>query len=148
MRKIEPFTRKIDEPQKTEFTKEELLDIIDFYIQYKPLFDKSPTAKDINYNPLKAALDFTRLLYKYNIGDKNYRTNMKKLEEKYGTKYVYELSQKKLDFLEIITILTVIHRTDYLSGGYMDIYEDCIEDGTYYNLLCRLEEIKKDIENK
>ena len=29
-----------------------------------------------------------------------------------------------------------------------EIYDDCMEDGTYYNLLCRLEEIKNDLESE
>ena len=36
MRKLDPNKRRhLPETPKTEFTKEELLDIIDFYLQYK-----------------------------------------------------------------------------------------------------------------
>ena len=37
------------ETQKTDFTDDELLDILDFYLQYKPIFDESDN--DIDYPP-------------------------------------------------------------------------------------------------
>lgn len=129
------------ESQKTDFTNEELLDILDFYTQYKPLFDESSTNKD-NYPLTVAAHDFTILLYKYELIDRNYSENLTKIKSKYDKIYIDDLSKEKLDFFEIMTIFTFIHRADCFSGGW---YEDCIEDNTYYNLLSRLEEIKNDI---
>ena len=143
MRKLDPNKRRrLPETPKTEFSKEELLDIIDFYLQYKPLFDEAST-KYVDYVPRRlAAQDFTTLLYEYGIADTNYFNNMDKIDEKYGKKYIRDLSKEKLDFLEIITIFTFIHRAEHMGYGSC---EEFIKDNTYYNLLCRLEEIKNEL---
>lgn len=125
------------ETRRTDFTTEEMLDIIDFYLQYKPMLENQDP-----FNPH----DFTMLLYMYKMLDINYIDNMTEIKEKYGKRYVEELSKEKLDFLEIITVFTLIHRAERHSGGGW--YEDCLEDGTYYNLLCRLEEIKNELESE
>ena len=122
---------KFPKTRRTDFTKEEMLDIIDFYLQYKPMLENQDS-----FNPH----DFTMLLYMYEMVDVDYINNMTRIKKKYGKRYVEDLSKEKLDFLEIITIFTFIHRAERHSGGGW--YEDCIGDGTYYNLLCRLEEIK------
>lgn len=128
--------------RRTDFTKEEMLDIIDFYLQYKPMFDKNGlNHKD--FHPY-APHDFTMLLYMYKMVDVDYNNNMTRMKKKYGKQYVEDLSKEKLDFLEIITVFTFIHRAERFSGGW---YDDCIVDGTYYNLLCRIEEIKDELEN-
>ena len=90
--------------------------------------------------------DFTMLLYMYEMLDVNYIDNMTRIKKKYGKKYVEDLSKEKLSFLEIITIFTFIHRAERHAGGGW--YDDCIEDGTYNNLLCRLEEIKNELESE
>lgn len=142
MRKLDPLkSRPFPEKRKTEFTKEELLDILDFYLQYKPVFDGSSDG-DIECCPLSAASDFTLLLYEYGIFDRNYFANLDKIRQKYGKEGICELSGEKLDFLEIITIFTFIHRAERHAGGW---YEDCIENGTYLNLLSRLEEIRDEL---
>lgn len=128
---------KFPKHRRTDFTKEEMLDIIDFYLQYKPMLE--------NQEPFDPH-DFTMLLYMYEMVDVNYIDNMTEIKEKYGKRYVEELSKEKLDFLEIITIFTLIHRGERHSGGGW--YDDCIEDSTYYNLLCRLEEIKNELESE
>ena len=76
----------------------------------------------------------------YKMLDVDYNNNMTMIKKKYEKQYVEELSKEKLDFLEIITVFTFIHRAERHTGGGW--YDDCISDGTYYNLLCRLEEIK------
>ena len=54
--------------RRTNFTKEEMLDIIDFYLQYKPMLEEhSP-----QFNPH----DFTMLLYMYKMLDVDYNNNM------------------------------------------------------------------------
>ena len=123
--------------RKTDFTKEEMLDIIDFYLQYKPMLENQDP-----FNPH----DFTMLLYMYEMLDVEYQNNIARIRKKYGKRYVEDLSKEKLDFLEIITIFTFIHRAERHSGGGW--YDDCIADGTYYNLLCRLEEIKNELESE
>ena len=122
--------------RRTDFTKEEMLDIIDFYLQYKPMLE--------NQEPFDPH-DFTMLLYMYEMLDVNYIDNMTRIKKKYGKKYVEDLSKEKLSFLEIITIFTFIHRAERHAGGGW--YDDCIHNDTYYNLLCRLEEIKYDLED-
>ena len=132
--KVDPNWR-FPKTRRTDFTKDEMLDIIDFYLQYKPMLENREL-----FDPH----DFTMLLYMYEMVDVNYIDNMTEIKEKYGKRYVEDLSKEKLDFLEIITIFTLIHRAERHSGGGW--YEDCVEDGTYYNLLCRLEEIKAELE--
>ncbi len=135
---------RIPKTRRTDFTKEEMLDIIDFYLQYKPMFDENTLNQEehISFAPH----DFTKLLYMYKMLDVEYIDNMTIMKKKYRKKYVEDLSKEKLDFLEIITVFTFIHRADRHCGGGW--YEDCIADGTYHNLLCRLEEIKKELETK
>lgn len=144
MRKVkENRDWKFPKTRRTDFTKEEMLDIIDFYLQYKPMIDENASNLD-NHYPY-APHDFTKLLYMYEMLDVDYINNMTLLKKKYGKRYVGELSKEKLDFLEIITIFTFIHRADRHAGGGW--YDDCIADGTYYNLLSRLEEIKCELES-
>ncbi|MEE0943283.1 MAG: hypothetical protein UIB63_09250 [Methanobrevibacter sp.] len=123
--------------RKTDFTKEEMLDIIDFYLQYKPMLENQDS-----FNPH----DFTMLLYMYKMVDVDYINNMTRIKKKYGKQYVEDLSKERLDFLEIITIFTFIHRAERHAGGGW--YDECIADGTYYNLLCRLEEIKNELKSE
>ena len=138
MRKVkENHNWKFPKTRRTTFTTEEKLDIIDFYLQYKPMLEN----QDL-FNPH----DFTMLLYMYEMLDVEYQDNIAMIKKKYGKQYVEDLSKERLDFLEIITIFTFIHRAERHSGGGW--YDDCIADGTYYNLLCRLEEIKNEMENE
>ena len=130
--------------RRTDFSKEEMLDIIDFYLQYKPQFDKNAPNQE-EHQPY-APHDFTMLLYMYKMVDVDYINNMTRIKKKYGKKYVDDLSKEKLNFLEIITIFTFIHRAERHAGGLW--YDECMENGTYYNLLCRLEEIKNELETK
>lgn len=142
--KVDPNWR-FPKSRRTDFTKEEMLDIIDFYLQYKPMLENFSIDEEGIYpfNPH----DFTMLLYMYKMVDVDYINNIKILKKKYGKKYVEELSKEKLDFLEIITVFTLIHRS---SRGDIDdeTYDYCIESNIYYNLLCRLEEIKKELESE
>ena len=128
--------------RRTDFTKEEMLDIIDFYLQYKPMLDEYAVNRE--HYPEFDPHDFTMLLYMYKMADVDYINNMTLIKKKYGKQGTEELSKEKLDFLEIITVFTLIHRADRHCGGGW--YEDCIADGTYYNLLCRLEDIKAELE--
>ena len=123
--------------RRTDFTREEKLDIIDFYLQYKPMLEED--------NPQFNPHNFTMLLYMYKMVDVDYINNMTRIKKKYGKKYVEDLSKEKLSFLETITVFTFIHRAERHAGGLW--YDECMEDGTYYNLLCRLEEIKAELEN-
>lgn len=134
---------KIPKTRRTDFTKEEMLDIIDFYLQYKPMLDENVSNQD-DHLPF-APHYFTKLLFMYEMLDVEYADNMIRIRKKYGKRYVEDLSKEKLSFLEIITIFTFISRAERHSGGGW--YDDCIANGTYYNLLCRLEEIKSELES-
>ena len=139
MRKIDEKTGyEIPSKRRTEFQKDELLDIIDFFVQYRAIFDEN-SAKSLNCSPQKAAHDFTMLLYHYGIMDLNYFENLDEIRAKYEKRHIIDLSDEKLDFNEIMTIFTFIHRAERHAGGW---YRDCIKNGTYLNLLKRLEEIK------
>ena len=140
--KVNPKWR-FPETRRTDFTKEEMLDIIDFFLQYKPMLDEY--VADGEHYPEFNPHDFTMLLYMYEMLDVEYQYNIAMIKKKYGKQYVEDLSKERLDFLEIITIFTFIHRAERHSGGGW--YDDCMADGTYYNLLCRLEEIKYELED-
>ena len=129
--------------RRTDFTKGEMLDIIDFYLQYKPLLDDYMADRD--HYPEFDPHDFTKLLYMYKMLDVEYNNNMTRMKKKYRKRYVEDLSKEKLDFIEIITVFTLIHRAEHHAGRWHD---NCIADGTYCNLLCRLEEIKNELESK
>ena len=128
--------------RRTDFTKEEMLDIIDFYLQYKPMLD-ADRANYSNFDPH----DFTMLLYMYKMVDVDYIDNVKRIKKKYGKQSIDDLSKEKFDFLESITLFTWIHRAS--RGDIEDeTYAYCIENDIYYNLLCRLEEIKDELEKE
>ena len=59
--------------RRTDFTKEEMLDIIDFYLQYKPMLEDD--------NPQFDPHDFTMILYMYKMADVDYINNVKKIKK-------------------------------------------------------------------
>ena len=125
--------------RRTDFSKEEMLDIIDFYLQYKPMLEEN--------NPEFDPHDFTLLLYMFKMVDVDYIDNIKRIKEKYGKQFIDDLSKEKFDFLEAITLFTWIHRTS--RGDFCnETYDYCIENDIYYNLLCRLEEIKNELKTE
>ncbi len=81
------------------------------------------------------------------IIDTNYFDNMDKIEEKYGKTELSHLSREKLDFEEVVTILTLIDRVDRHCGD-SSLYSQCREDGTFSNLRNRLRELKKNQTSK
>ena len=131
--------------RRTDFSKEEMLDIIDFYLQYKPMLEEYSANKENNlqFDPH----DFTMLLYMFKMVDVDYIDNIKRIKEKYGKQFIDDLSKEKFDFLEAITLFTWIHRTS--RGDFCnETYDYCIENDIYYNLLCRLEEIKNELKTE
>lgn len=131
--------------RRTDFINEEMLDIIDFYLQYKPQIDEYVSNRE--YYPQFDPHDFTLLLYMFKMVDVEYIDNVGRIKEKYGKVFIDDLCKEKFDFLEAITLFTWIHRT---TRGDMcnETYDYCIENDIYYNLLCRLEEIKKELEKE
>ena len=87
---------------------------------------------------------FLHLLWKYNLVDRKYNVSLTKIIEKYGKREIHSLSLEKLDFLEIMTIFTYIPRVDY-HDYRNEFVQRCFDDGTYYNLICRLEEIRNEL---
>lgn len=55
--------------------------------------------------------------------DVDYTESIAEIKEKYGKKYINDLSEEKLDFLGIITVFTFIQRAErYIGGG---CYDEC-----------------------
>jgi len=129
-----------DDERKTDFTNEELKEIIDSFLEYKTVLDKDSS---VETHYLWGGDAFLSILSQHNL-DQCYLMNMKKIIEKYGEHDVYKLSLEKLDFLEITTIMTYIPRVDH-HDSYAEFVVQCVDDGTYYNLLCRLEEIRSEL---
>lgn len=124
---------------------EELKLILDDFLQYKDYFENPPEEAylidEMDYSKCKEARDLEHLLYKYEIFDKNYYEKLRMMETKYGASY-YALSREKLSFEEIIALLTWMHRQERHSGG---CFLNAIENKTFYNLICRMEEIRNEL---
>ena len=93
--------------RRTDFTREEMLEIIDCYLYYKPMFDEYVNNRE--HYPEMDPMDFTALLYVYDIIDVEYPDNVRRIKKKYGITS-YDVTKEKLDFLEVITVFTEIHR--------------------------------------
>ena len=130
-----------DDERKTDFTNEELKEIIDSFLEYKPVLDKDSPVED---PCLWGGEAFLSILSKHDLLDQCYPMHMKEIIEKYGEGDVCKLSLEKLDFLEISTIMTYIPRVDH-HDSYAEFAVQCIDDGTYHNLICRLEEIRSEL---
>ena len=73
----------------------------------------------------------------------DYFKNLDRMEEKYGTRSILELSKEKLTYPEVITILTFIQRADrHIGDGSVE--DACRENGVFLNLHRRLDEIKEE----
>ena len=66
-------TWHLPKTRRTDFTKEEMLDIIDFYLQYKPQLDEYVSNRE--YYPKFDPHDFTMLLYMYKSTKQKYFSN-------------------------------------------------------------------------
>ena len=71
---------------------------------------------------------------------RNYLLKFKRMEEKYGTRNLFELSNEKLTFEEVATIYTFVEISDRHCGDN-STYQRCRKDGTYKNLIKRQHEI-------
>lgn len=146
--------------RKIKFTKKELLDILNSFLTYKSLFEKH--FKDVNrpsldsfpisdvtheyigydYTYVEAAWKIQGLVSKYGLLDINYLSTVDKICEKYDVSGIEE-AYDKLDFFEVMTVFTLIARADRHCDGC--VYEDAVENGTFYKLLSRLEEIRDEL---
>lgn len=127
-------------------SKEELKIILNDFIQYKDYFENPPeeafVVDEWDYSKCEEVYEIVQLLYKYEIYDTKYDGKLKIMKQKYSKRLPVELSLEKLSFEEVLVILTWVHREERHCGG---CYYKCIKNGTFYNLLCRMEEIKNEL---
>lgn len=127
-------------------TKEELISILDDFIQYKDYFENPPRESyedpRTDYTISKEARAIECILYKYKIYDTQYIYKLPEMRKKYGVSNDFALAREKLTFEEILAILTWLHRAERHAGGFFNM---AIENKTFYCLLCRMEEIKNEM---
>ena len=130
------------------FNREELILILDDFLQYKDYFENPPEeayeVDDWEYSKCKEAYEIQHLLYKYEIYDTDYSEGKLSIMER---KYNYQrntakFSREKLTFDEILAVLTWLHREERWCGG---AFNRAIEDKTFYYLLKRMEEIREEL---
>ena len=129
------------------FDREELIQILDEFIQYKDYFENPPKeafeVSDYDYSRCEEARRIEKLLYKYKIYDTEYRDKLEVLEKRYDKKWDHAgLSREKLNLEGIFVILTWLHRAERHAGGF---FYEAIKQGTFYNLLNRMEEIRNEL---
>ena len=127
-------------------SKEELKIILDDFIQYKDYFENPPeeafVVDDWDYSQCKEAREIIHLLYDHEVVDYKYHLKLPEMERKYGVNQIHQFSREKLTLEEVFAVLTCLHRDERHCGGS---FLRAIENGTFYNLLCRLEEIKSEL---
>ena len=128
------------------FNREELIRVLDDFIQYKDYFENPPEEAyemdDWDYCKCKEAKEIEQLLYKYEIHDTKYSEKLPIMKVKYNKETPAELSREELMLDEILVILTWLHRHERWCGG---AFNEAIKDGTFYNLLKRMEEIRNEL---
>lgn len=140
--------RKNDSSQHKlyNFNRDELIEILDDFIQYKDYFENPPEEAyemdDWDYCKCKEAKEIEQLLYKYEIYDTKYPEKLPIVERIYGGKSPAFFSSQELKLDEILIVLTWLHREERWCGG---AFNRAIEDKTFYNLLSRLEEIREEL---
>ena len=127
-------------------TDEELKDILDDFIQYKEYFKNPPEeaylVDDWDYSECKEAREIEKLLYTHDVFDTKYYPKIEVMRRKYHKSEAVDFSREKLTLEEVFAVLTWIHRYErHCGGGFLR----AIENGTFYNLLCRMEEIKNEL---
>ena len=144
---IEKYLGIID-LNETDFTNEEILEIIDLYLKQKPYLEgaadedfvifESSSEEDI----IEEDDSFIDEPGFDEIMDKHYMVNLDKIRNKYGKNSIKDLSKEKLDFREVITVFTFIERANRHAGqGSNQDYE------VWSNLLSRMEEIKNELKH-
>ena len=129
------------------FDREELIQILDEFIQYKDYFENLPKeafeVSDYDYSRCEEARRIEKLLYKYKIFDTEYRDKLEVMEKRYDKKWDHAgLSREKLNLEGIFVIFTWLHRAERHAGGF---FYEAIKQGTFYNLLKRMEEIRNEL---
>ena len=128
------------------FNREELIAILDDFIQYKDYFENPPKEAyemdRMEYSKCEEAHEMERLLYKYEIFDSQYNDKLRGMERKYNKREPDEFSREKLYLDEIFAVLTWLHRGERHCGAF---FNEAIEKKTFYNLLKRMEEIRNEL---
>ena len=130
------------------FSREELIIILDDFLQYKDYFENPPEeayqVDDWDYCLCKEAKEIEQLLYKYEIYDTEYSVvKLPIMERKYNCQRIpLGFSREKLTLDEILAVLTWLHRGERWCGGF---FNEAIKEGTFYNLLKRMEEIRNEL---
>ena len=129
------------------YNREELIQILDEFIQYKDYFENPPKeafeVSDYDYSRCEEARRIEKLLYKYKIYDTEYSNKLEVLGRRYDKTWDHAgLSREKLSLEEIFVILTWLHRAERHAGGF---FYEAIKQGTFYNLLKRMEEIRNEL---
>lgn len=144
---IEKYLGIID-LNETDFTNEEILEIIDLYLKQKPYLEgtsinddvvifKSSSEEDINEED---DMFIDEPCFFNEINDQCYMQNWHNLKNKYGKNSSIDLSKEKLNFQEVITVFTFIERANRHAG------EGSAHDTeVWLNLLSRMEEIKNEL---
>ena len=110
--------------RREKFTKEEMLEIIDAYLNQKPELVKG-SRREPGYCIIIAI---------------NYLVYYRMMREKYAKRWSIDLSKEKLTFSEVMIFFTFIERAARHCGDYSpDDYEK------WLNLLSRLEEIRDEL---
>ena len=127
-------------------TDEELKIILDDFIQYKDYFENPPEeaylVDDYDYSECKEAREIEKLLYTHDVFDTKYYPKIEVMRRKYHKSEAVDFSREKLTLEEVFAVLTWLHRYErHCGGGFLR----AIENGTFYNLLCRMEEIKNEL---
>lgn len=141
--KIEKYLGIVDF-NETDFTDEEILEIIDLYLKQKSCLEGAADEDVVIFKSSDddiTEVDNSFEPYFFNeIHDQHYMTNLDKIRNRYGKNSIKDLSNEKLDFKEVITIFTFIERANRHAGQGSD--SDC---EIWSNLLSRLEEIKNEL---
>lgn len=138
---IEKYLGIID-LNKTDFTNEEILEIIDLYLKQKPYLEGSSVNEDIVIFESSSQEEdiFIDEPCFDEIIDCHYMQNLHKLKNKYGKNSSIDLSKEELDFKEVITVFTFIERANRHAGR-----GSAHDSEVWLNLLSRLEEIKNEL---
>ena len=146
---IEKYLGIID-LNETNFTNEEILEIIDLYLKQKPYLEGTSVNDDLVIFESSSEDDIIEWddsfilepCFFNEIHDQHYMQNWHKLKNKYGKNSSNNLSKEKLNFREVITVFTFIERANRHAGqGSAQNYE------IWSNLLSRLEEIKNELKH-
>ena len=144
---IEKYLGIID-LNETDFTNEEILEIIDLYLKQKPYLEGTSINDDVVIFKSSSEEDIVEEddmfidepCFFNEINDQCYMQNWDKLRNKYGKYSSIDLSKEKLNFQEVITVFTFIERANRHAG------EGSAHDSeVWLNLLSRMEEIKNEL---